>query len=90
MVRVGGMNYICDPIAAAGNRITQMTLDSGKSIDANKTYKVAGWATVGSKAPGKPIWDVVASYLRNQKHVNITQVNSPKLLNVNNNPGIVL
>lgn len=90
MVRVGGMNYICDPTAAAGNRITQMTLDSGKSIDANKTYKVAGWATVGSKAPGKPIWDVVASYLRNQKHVNITQVNSPKLLNVNNNPGIVL
>ncbi len=59
MVRVGGMNYICDPTAASGQRITNMTLDSGKSIEANKYYKVAGWATVGSKAPGKPIWEVV-------------------------------
>ncbi|MBL4743350.1 MAG: thiosulfohydrolase SoxB [Cycloclasticus sp.] len=90
MVRVGGMNYICDPTASTGNRITNLTLDNGKAIEANKYYKVAGWATVGSKAPGKPIWEIVANYVRNQKTVNITQVNSPKLKNVGNNPGIVL
>ncbi|MEH6504075.1 MAG: thiosulfohydrolase SoxB [Cycloclasticus sp.] len=90
MVRVGGMNYICDPTASAGNRISNMTLDSGKTIDANKTYKVAGWATVGSKAPGKPIWEVVASYLRNKDTVNISKINSPILKNIENNPGIIL
>jgi len=90
MVRVGGMNYICDPTAASGQRITNMTLDNGKSIDANKNYKVAGWATVGSKAPGKPIWEVVSSYLRNKKTINITKINSPKLKSIGNNPGIVL
>ncbi|PCI19824.1 MAG: thiosulfohydrolase SoxB [Piscirickettsiaceae bacterium] len=90
MVRVGGMNYVCDPMASFGNRISNMTLDNGKSIVANKHYKVAGWATVGSKAPGKPIWEVVSSYLRNQKTINITNINSPKLKNIKNNPGIVL
>jgi sulfur-oxidizing protein SoxB len=90
MVRVGGMNYICDPTAASGNRISNMTLDNGKAIAANKNYKVAGWATVGSKLPGKPIWEVVSSYLRNQRSINITNINSPKLKNVGVNPGIVL
>ena len=90
MVRVGGMNYSCDPTTTSGHRITNMTLDNGKPIDANKSYKVAGWATVGSKAPGKPIWEVVSSYLRNQKSINITKINSPQLKNVLNNPGIVL
>ncbi|ORU89796.1 MAG: thiosulfohydrolase SoxB [Cycloclasticus sp. symbiont of Poecilosclerida sp. M] len=90
MVRVGGMNYICDPMAKPGNRISNMTLDSDKAIMPNKTYKVSGWATVGSKAPGKPIWDVVASYLRSQKTINISHLNSPVLKNIDNNPGIVL
>ena len=90
MVRVGGMNYICDPTAASGHRISNMTLDNGKPISANKNYKVAGWATVGSQAPGKPIWEVVSSYLRNQKTINITTINSPMLRNVSNNPGVVL
>ena len=67
-----------------------MTLDNGKRIEANKNYKVAGWATVGSKSPGKPIWEVVSNYLRNKKTINITKINSPKLKNIDNNPGIVL
>jgi len=90
MVRVGGMNYTCDPTANAGKRISNMTLDSGKVIEPNKHYKVAGWATVGSKAPGKPIWDIVANYLRNKKTIRINTINSPKLKNVINNPGLTL
>ena len=88
MVRVGGLNYVCDPTASIGNRITGMSLDNGDSVEPGKTYKVAGWATVGSQSPGPPIWDVVAEYLRAQKVASIPRLNTPKLVNVEGNPGI--
>ena len=44
MVRVGGLQYACDPTAAMGQRIQDMRLD-GKPIEAGRTYKVAGWPT---------------------------------------------
>ncbi|MFT4927239.1 MAG: sulfur-oxidizing protein SoxB [Phenylobacterium sp.] len=90
MVRLGGLDYTLDPTAGAGKRISQMQLDNGKKIEASKKYKVAGWATVGSQSPGEPIWDVVATYLKDQKTVNFTKLNSPKLLNVKRNPGMIL
>jgi sulfur-oxidizing protein SoxB len=65
-----------------------MTLDSGEPIEAGKKYKVTGWATVGSQAPGAPVWDVVAEYLRSEKTVRIDRLNTPVLKNVDNNPGI--
>jgi len=34
-------------------------LDDGTKIDASKSYRVAGWATVGSQSLGAPIWDGV-------------------------------
>ena len=43
MVRVGGLQYTCNPLAAMGQRITDMRL-GGKPIEAGKQYKVAGWA----------------------------------------------
>jgi len=67
MVRVGGLDYVCDPKAPMGQRINEMTLDNGVKVEANKQYKVSGWATVGSQSPGPMIWDVVAGYLRDQK-----------------------
>jgi len=88
MVRLGGLDYVLDPTADAGKRVTNMQLDNGKKIDANKKYKVAGWATVGSQSPGAPIWDVVAEYMRDQKTVNFKKLNSPKLQSSKNNPGI--
>jgi len=88
MVRVGGMNYVCDPSARMGERISEMRLDSGELIDAAKNYKVTGWATVGSEAPGAPVWEVVAEYLRSEKTIRIDSVNSPVLKNVAGNPGI--
>ncbi|MGV6852874.1 MAG: 5'-nucleotidase C-terminal domain-containing protein, partial [bacterium] len=77
MVRVGGMDYVIEPKKKAGKRISSLQLDDGTKIDANKTYKVAGWATVGSKSPGEPIWDVVAKYLKDQKTVKIDKLNTP-------------
>jgi sulfur-oxidizing protein SoxB len=88
MVRVGGLDYAIDPNATAGQRITEMQLDDGTKIMSNKKYKVAGWATVANKAPGEPIWDVVAEYMRSQKTVDFKKLNTPKLINVKNNPGI--
>jgi sulfur-oxidizing protein SoxB len=89
MVRVGGLDYVCDPTEAFGKRISEMTLDNGKKVDAGKKYKVTGWATVGSKSPGPPVWDVVADYLRLQKVAKIDKINTPRLKNVGSNPGLM-
>ena len=88
MVRTGGLNYSCDPHAGMGGRITDLTLASGKRLDADKSYRVAGWATVGSQAPGAPIWEVVAEYLRDKKTIAIEKLESPVLKGVKTNPGI--
>ena len=88
MVRVGGMNYTCDPLAEAGKRISNMTLNNGDRMEANREYKVAGWATVGAKSEGPPIWDVVAEYLRAQSGPIMSgKLNTPQLVNGYNNPG---
>ena len=88
MVRVGGLDYVCEPGADFGKRISNMTLNNGTKVEADKSYMVSGWATVGSQSPGEPIWDVVAEYLRDQKTVKIEKLNTPKLVGVDGNPGI--
>ncbi len=87
MVRVGGMDYACTPDAATGNRISELTLDDGKPLEANKTYRVAGWASVNPQQ-GKPVSEVVAGYLRSQKTVTIKRPNRVTLKGVAGNPGI--
>ncbi len=88
MVRLGGLDYSIDPQAQAGTRIADMQLDDGTRIEATKSYKVAGWATVGSESSGAPVWDLLADYLRREDTVRIKKLNTPKLKNVSNNPGI--
>ena len=65
-----------------------MTLDDGSRIEASKNYRVAGWARVGSKAPGPPIWDVVAAYLRDRKTARIDRLNTPRLKDIGPNRGL--
>jgi len=88
MVRLGGLDYVCDPTQGMGERITDMQLDNGDAIDPKKKYIVAGWATVGSKSPGPPVWDQVADYLRRHKTVKLKKLNTPVLKGVEGNPGI--
>ena len=88
MVRIGGLDYACDPTQSIGSRISEMTLDDGVRIEAEKSYKVAGWATVNAQSPGPPIWEVVAEYLRDRKSARIAKLNTPRLINVAGNPGI--
>ena len=87
MVRVGGIDYTLDFTAESGNRIHDLRLDNGKSIQPTKMYQVAGWATV-NPSEGIPIWDVVAPYLRAQKTVSLDKINLPALRGVAGNEGI--
>lgn len=88
MVRLGGLNFSCDPTANMNARISDLTLDDGRMLEAGKNYKVAGWATVASVSPGPPVWDVVAEYLKDKKTITVDKLNSPKLRNVSNNAGL--
>lgn len=63
---------------------------NGKAVDANKKYKVAGWAPVADGVQGTPIWDVVAEYLRDQKVIKPVQLNQPNVVGMAGNPGMVL
>ncbi len=90
MVRVGGLQYTIDPAATMGKRITEMRLN-GSLIDADKSYKVAGWAPVSEAAKnlgGEAIWDVVARHLRDIKTVKAVKLNEPIIKGVSGNPGI--
>ena len=87
MVRVGGMQYTLTPNAPMGQRINNMML-KGKPVEAGKTYKVAGWASVQEGAKGEPIWDVVSGYLRDRKVVKGVKINTPRLVGTQGNPGL--
>jgi S-sulfosulfanyl-L-cysteine sulfohydrolase len=93
MVRVGGLTYTCTPGEKMGGRISDMRL-KGQPIEADKSYKVAGWAPVAEEAksqPGvKPVWDVVESWLKTQDgKIKPRVINTPKLVGVDGNPGMV-
>ncbi|MDR9498670.1 MAG: 5'-nucleotidase C-terminal domain-containing protein [Hydrogenovibrio sp.] len=89
MVRIGGLDYTCAPNAEFGNRISDIRLDDGTPVEPETSYTVSGWAQVDTTGPGRPIWDVVADYLRRHKgEKKITKVNHPKLVGVKDNPGL--
>ncbi len=89
MVRVGGMSYACEPNAKIGARISDMRL-GGKPVQADKVYKVAGWAPVDAGAQGEPIWDVVTRYLRDRRTIPPLELNLPRLIGVDGNGGIAV
>jgi sulfur-oxidizing protein SoxB len=91
MVRVGGLQYQCNPMASMGKRIEEMRLN-GKLIEAGKKYKVAGWAPVAEEARtqgNKQVWEVVEQWLKVQPNGRIKprQLNAPKITGGLPNPG---
>jgi sulfur-oxidizing protein SoxB len=88
MVRVGGMDYACAPNESAGKRISDMVLDDGTPIKADKTYRVAGWASVNPQN-GAPASAVVEKYLGANKTLTIKRTNRVTIKGVANNPGII-
>jgi len=86
MVRVGAMTYAIQPAARIGGRVSDMRL-AGRPLEADKRYKVAGWAPVREGVSGEPVWEVVGRYLRAQKRIPPLPVNRPRLEGVGRNPG---
>jgi sulfur-oxidizing protein SoxB len=86
MVRVGGMAYTCAPAEAVGRRISDLKLDDGRSVEAGKSYKVAGWASVNEQK-GAPVWDVFAKHLRAGK-TSDRHSDGVTLKGVADNPGV--
>lgn len=92
MVRIGGLDYTIDPSKPLYERISDARLDNGHLIEADQTYKVAGWAQVNRTPEGRLMWDVVRDYIVKNKGkdnvLKLAKINHPKLVNVANNPGI--
>ena len=89
MVRVGGLTYTIDPAATIGRRISQLEF-AGKPLDAAKTYRVAGWASVNPQPDELPdIWDVVSEYLVDTRVVRDVALNLPRVKGVDRNPGVI-
>jgi sulfur-oxidizing protein SoxB len=86
MVRVGGMAYTCAPAEAVGRRISDLKLDNARPIEAGKSYKVAGWASVNEQN-GAPVWDVFVKHLRAGK-MSSRRGSGVMLKGVADNPGI--
>jgi len=90
MVRVGGLSYTCVPNETMGKRIRDMQLN-GKPIEAGKTYKVAGWAPVAEEARSagnKQVWDVVETWLKAKGRVTPRNLNTPRIVGMERNPGL--
>lgn len=66
MVRVGGIRYRCNPEAEIGGRISELRLDDGRLLEADKPYKVSGWAGVNEPLTGVAMSEVLCRYLQRQ------------------------
>jgi sulfur-oxidizing protein SoxB len=93
MVRVGGLQYSCNPLGGMGQRISDLRL-GGKPLDADKKYKVAGWAPVAEEASraGHPmVWDIVETWLKSRGgKVTARPLNTPALTGGLPNPGYAI
>ena len=89
MVRVGGLAYAIAPGESMGKRIQDLRL-AGRPIEADKRYRVAGWAPVAEEARSagnKMVWDVVESWLQAKGRVTPRRLNAPRLIGVDGNAG---
>jgi len=81
MVRVGGMGYTCAPKEVMGSRISDMTLlRTGEPIDPNKSYVVAGWASVNEDVEGPAIYDLMENYITDQKVITMQKNEAVKVV----------
>lgn len=80
MVRCGGLGYAIDVSKPMGSRISGMTLlKSGRPIEPQKDYVVAGWASVAEGTQGPPVWELVERYVAAEKTVRIAPNRAVKI-----------
>jgi S-sulfosulfanyl-L-cysteine sulfohydrolase len=83
MVRLGGIGFTIDPNKSIGNRISNLTmLKTGAAVDASRSYKVAGWASINQGTEGPPIWDVVSEYLLAKKTISPRPLDAVKITGI--------
>ena len=81
MVRVGGMGYKIQIGKPQGERLSEMTiLKTGERLEPTKKYKVGGWASVNENTEGPPVWDLVESYIKRKKVIELDPNNSVKVI----------
>ena len=86
MVRLGGMSYACSPNEAIGKRISDLKLPSGEAIEATKSYRIAGWASVNEQK-GAPVWETVVKYLREPRQLPVSKGSGVEVRGVSGNFG---
>ena len=80
MVRTGGLSYAIDISKPQGERISDLTLlSTGEAIDPEKSYLVAGWASVNEGTEGTPIWDLVENHIAGQGTVHVADRDNVKV-----------
>lgn len=83
MARVGGLSYTIDVGKPIGQRITDMVhTKTGAPIEADKSYVVAGWASVNEGTEGPPVYDVLAKHIEAKKVVTVEENESIKIVGV--------
>lgn len=83
MVRVGGMGYTCAPKEEMGSRISNMTmLKTGAEIEPERSYVVAGWASVNEGVEGPAIYDLMETYISGKGVVNMPRNDAVKVVGV--------
>ena len=88
MVRTGGLQYSCSPNGVSGKRINDLRTNNGEPVEERKDYKVAGWATVGSRSTGAPVWQTIADDLRDRQVVRLNSIDKPRLKGITDNAGL--
>ncbi len=80
MVRVGGMGFTFEIGQKIGRRVSGMTLlSTGEPIDPAKNYVVGGWASVNPNTEGPPVYDLVSSYIKRKKVINLPENRAVKV-----------
>ncbi len=92
MVRIGGLDYTIEP-GKDSDRLSDFVFNNtGEPLDPEKNYLVSGWASVGAAPEGRLVWDIVRDYILRardeNKVLNLGHFNTPKLVGVNDNPGL--
>jgi sulfur-oxidizing protein SoxB len=83
MVRCGGLAYRIDVTQSIGQRISDLTqYPSGRPIEPNKDYIVAGWASVTENVEGPPVWDLVEHYVTRVQNVRTEPNTSVKVVGI--------
>ncbi|GBE42008.1 MAG TPA: thiosulfohydrolase SoxB [Rhizobiales bacterium] len=83
MVRVGGMGYTVAPKLEIGSRISNMTLlKTGKPIDPERKYVVAGWASVNRNTEGPAVYDLMEKYITGKKVIDMPKNEAVKVIGI--------